>query len=222
VPLASESLVSFSRLYEEVTLKADSNLNTGAVDSAYLAFKRAVEGKASNAYRLRQWSAFIRIRDGFKCVVCNSEYALSAHHICRKCFLPGAQFLTGNGITLCIVCHRHVHAKFNGKPDLNRPMDEQGGEKIDVMCDLYGDLHRDASRRGLLCEAYYFLHDGLLSTFKRLQGFQRDTQFPGCSLEQAILIWSQPPLPMRNAILLANSLAPSFEPLSAGVTIRKL
>lgn len=99
-------------------------------------------------------------------------------------------------------------------------MDAQGGEKIETLCALFGELRYDAEERGLLCDEYYFLSRSVLSKFKMLQGFDPLTEFPGCRLEQAHLIWLQTPQRMRNAILEANGFAPSYEPILFGVTIR--
>jgi len=113
--------------------------------------------------------------------------------VCRKSFLPEAKFQTGNGITLCRDCHREVHGGFNGRRDLQQPMDAQGGEKIDMMERLYGALCEDARERGIMRDDLYFVGDTVLARFKMFQGFDPWTPFPGCRIEQAHLIWRQCP-----------------------------
>ncbi|HEJ8099794.1 TPA: HNH endonuclease [Serratia marcescens] len=180
----------------------------------------SIDNQRANKTCLRRWSEFIRFRDGYRCVVCHSMSRVSAHHICRKSFLEEAKFYTGNGITLCIDCHKVAHKGFNGKADYNQPMDAQGGEKIEIMLELYGELINDAYERGLLCDEYYFLSDLVLCKFKLLQGYDPFSSFPGTQLEQAYLIWRQCPLPMRNAILEANGFSATTDYLLPGMTIR--
>lgn len=137
---------------------------------------------------LRRWSKFIRERDGHRCVDCHSRQHLSAHHISRKSLLAEAQFQTGNGITLCLACHREVHQGFNARSDLSLPVDAQGGEKLALMERLYSILTDDAVERCLMREEFYFLSDELLASFKRMQGYDPTTYFPGSRIEQAYLI----------------------------------
>jgi hypothetical protein len=114
------------------------------MENALARLNAALSGKQSHRRRLQLWSWFIRVRDGHRCVECAATKKLAAHHICRKSLLPGAQFQTGNGITLCDECHREAHRHFNGRADLDLPMDAQGGEKLDLMERLYGALLGDA------------------------------------------------------------------------------
>ena len=82
---------------------------------------------------------------------------------------------TGNGITLCSICHREMHQGFNARPDLSAPVDAQGGEKLAAMERLYSILTDDAVERGLMREDFYFLSDELLASFKRMQGYDPTT-----------------------------------------------
>ena|ERR1700674_2093302 len=118
---------------------------------------------------LRRWSEFVRERDGHRCVDCHSRKSLAAHHICRKSFLGEAQFQTGNGISLCNTCHKEMHQGFNGRPDLDLPVDAQNGEKLYRMERLYSILTDDAVERSLRREEFYFLSDEVLTCFKRMQ-----------------------------------------------------
>jgi hypothetical protein len=165
---------------------------------------------------LRRWSQFIRERDGHRCVDCHSRRHLSAHHICRKSFLAEAQFLTGNGITLCRSCHKETHRGFNARPDLSFPVDAQGGEKLASMERLYSILTDDGVERGLMREEFYFLSDEVLACFKRMQGYDPETYFPGSHIEQAYLILAECELGMRRAIAEANGMPMTDLPLLPG------
>jgi hypothetical protein len=195
------------------------NVSVAYVREAAVRLSRAIERNSSVVTCLRHWSALVRIRDGNRCVVCKATRKLSSHHICRKSFLRMAQLESGNGITLCIDCHKEVHEGFNGRADLQEPMDAQGGEKIEIMTGLFGSLVDDARERNLLCDEFYYLSDPVLATFKLFQGFEPDTEFRGCALEQARLIWQQTPLHTRNAVLAANGFPVSDKPFLSGMTL---
>jgi hypothetical protein len=180
----------------------------------------SLTGRGSLQTLLRSWSEYIRLRDGYRCVACNAKRGrLSAHHICRKTFLPQAQFNTGNGITLCPACHGDAHRGFNGRPDISQPMDAEGGEKIETLSWLYGVLERHARASGQLSDEFYFLSDSTLAIFRRLQGYEETADFPGCRLEQANFIWRVCPLNTLNAVLRANGMPERTEPLLPGITI---
>lgn len=165
---------------------------------------------------LRLWGEFLRERDGHRCVDCHSRSNLSAHHICRKSFVAEAQFLTGNGITLCSTSHRDLHCGFNARPDLELPVDAQGGEKLPSMERLYSILTDDAVERGLMREEFYFLSDELLASFKMMQGYSPGTYFPGSRIEQAYLILAEAELATRRAIAEANGMPMTDQPLLPG------
>lgn len=165
---------------------------------------------------LRRWSEFIRERDGHRCVDCHSRRRLSAHHIGRKALLAEAQFQTGNGITLCSACHKEVHQGFNARPDLSLPVDAQGGEKLASMERLYSILTDDAVERGLMREEFYFLSEDVLECFRRMQGYDPETYFPGSRIEQAYLILAECELSVRFAIAAANGVLMNDQPLLPG------
>ncbi|MDP3543711.1 MAG: hypothetical protein Q8T11_14680 [Elusimicrobiota bacterium] len=155
---------------------------------------------------LANWSRLIRARDANRCVLCEGRTKLSAHHICRKSFLPQAQFQTGNGITLCQACHKGIHQGFNQAPDMSLPMDSEGGEKIDTMVSLFGALAIDAHRRNLIDDDLYYLSDAVLSTFKQFQEMHPQAVIPGFRIEQAFQIWRLCSISMFNAVLVANDI----------------
>ncbi len=106
-------------------------------DEALFKLNRSIMNERKVSTCLSLWSKFIRHRDGQKCVKCGKKERILGHHIIRKSFLPEAQLMTGNGITLCSDCHKYMHEKFNRKPDISKPMDAQGGEKIEVITALF-------------------------------------------------------------------------------------
>lgn len=161
----------------------------------------AVNKKRSNTYCLGLWSKFIRERDGHRCVICKSKKKLSAHHIIRKSFWKHLRFQTGNGITLCHICHKDPHAGFNGRPDLGQPMDAQGGEKIDLFTGYLGALVIDSQERGLYGEYLYYFSNSALEAFKKIQGIPEAATFEGRRIDQAYQIWNQTPRGMLEAIM---------------------
>lgn len=150
---------------------------------------------------LNNWSMFIRCRDNNSCVICDSGERVSAHHIVRKSLIPQAQFLPGNGISLCRNCHKEVHKGFNGKPNVSIPMDTQGGEKIEVLAYLFGVLRESSIDRE---PKYYDLSPDVLSMFKEFQGYDIREKFTGNDACKAYLIWQGAPRQVVNAVLHAS------------------
>lgn len=177
--------------------------NINKIEIALDRLQTAVSNGRSKDHSLQLWSLFIRLRDGNRCLVCRSRKELFAHHIVRKSFLVEARFQTGNGITLCKVCHRQPHEAFNRWPNLDLPMDAEGGENIDLMTEFFGRLLADAKRRNLLRDDFYFLSDEVLARFKLAQSFEPDYNFPGTRLEQAFIIWNQCPQNTLTAVIRA-------------------
>lgn len=167
------------------------------------AFVAGLNAGASDKGLLRRWSAVIRSRDDYRCVLCGDVERTAAHHICRKSFLAEARLLTGNGITLCGACHREVHAGFNGRPDLFEPMDAQGGEKIETLAYLYAEL-AEHQRRSTLPATYFFLSASVLAKFKMFQTYEFYDSFEGPPVAQAAAIWRGAPVSMMVALIRAN------------------
>lgn len=189
-------------------MKRLPSLHIATIQAALQALERAVHKGRSLPYCLRAWSRFIRLRDGGRCVVCKGRRGLSAHHIIRKSFMEEGRLQTGNGITLCSCCHREPHAAFNRRPNLDLPMDAEGGEDIELLWSYFCLLIEDAKRRSLLRDDFYYFTDQLLAKFKLFQSLDYDLVFPGTRLEQAALIWRQTPRCTMNAILEANGFPP--------------
>lgn len=165
----------------------------------------SVQEKRAKSTRLKNWSRFIRLRDGDKCAACLKPGKVAAHHIIRKSFLPHAQFLPGNGISLCYYCHSVVHQGFNGRQDLHLPMDSQGGEKIETMASLFNLLSKSSQGKN---PQFYELSEEVLAQFKRFQGYDASTQFKGNDAEQAYKIWRSCPRQLRDTLLSANGFSP--------------
>jgi len=182
-------------LSSELALKLDLRLTR---------LENAISSRRSNATCLRYWSSFIRARDEYRCVICDSQDGVVAHHVCRRAFLIQAQFQTGNGATLCRDCHREAHIGFNGAPDFFQPMDAEGGEKLDAMAELYRALSRDFLAKWRSREDYYFLSDFVLETFKVFQGYDPDKPIVGTRIQQAWWIWDGPSAYVVAALVRAN------------------
>ena len=190
--------------------------NIEALSTKLRMLQAALANGASPKQRLHRWSEFIRERDGHRCVDCHATRGLSAHHICRKSLLPVAQFETGNGITLCGACHRAVHEGFNQRPDLEQPIDAQGGEKLEKMERLFSILTDDAVERALTVPDFYHLSADVLATLKQIQGYDRRTEFPGAPIEQAYLILAECEYGLRHSALRAESAPMPDRPLLPG------
>lgn len=109
-----------------------------------------------------------------------------------------------------------MHCGFNARPNLMMPVDAQGGEKLALMERLYSILTDDAVERHLTYERFYYLSDQLLNSFKRMQGFDPVTQFPGGRVEQAYLILAECEVGTRRAMAEASGVPFVGEPLLPG------
>lgn len=66
-------------------------------------------GKRKNGFLNQAWAAMVKARDG-KCTSCGSMYDLHAHHILSYKKHPELRLDVNNGVTLCALCHRDIHA----------------------------------------------------------------------------------------------------------------
>lgn len=96
------------------------------------------------------------------------------------------------------------------------PVDAQGGEKLALMERLFSILTDDAVERSLTCEKFYYLGDQLLNSFKRMQGFDPATHFPGARVEQAYLILAECELGTRKAMAEESGVRFIGDPLLPG------
>src|SRR3546814_19339261 len=81
---------------------------------------------------------------------------------------------------------------------------------------LYSILTDDAVERGLMRDDFYFLSDELLASFKRMQGYDPATYFPGSRIEQAYLILAEGELGMRRAMAEPDGVPMANQPLLPG------
>lgn len=147
-----------------------TNSDLSIIRQRKLAVSAAVQKQCSAKWILRQWSRFIKERDSYRCVCCESEKDIQAHHVVRKTLYPWGAVETGNGITLCRECHRRVHEKSNGRADLSAPLGEADDQ--DEWSFLFGLLLDDAKRRGLDQNEFYFIEDHMLNFFVSVQGYE--------------------------------------------------
>jgi hypothetical protein len=130
----------------------------------------AMDNGCSGRWLLRQWSQFIRTRDGFRCLCCGTNEGIQAHHVIRKTLFPWSALDPGNGVTLCRLCHSRVHAQFNGRPDMSLPLGAEQGDDQDEWAFLFGLLREDSGRRSLSEDEFYSLGDPVLDFSRRCQG----------------------------------------------------
>jgi hypothetical protein len=136
------------------------------------ALRAAIGRGCSDKWLLRLWSRFIKARDGFRCLCCESTEQIQAHHIIRKTLYPWSALDLGNGITLCRACHKRVHAEFNRRPDVSLPLGAEQGDDQDEWAFLFGSLVDDAQSRGLPENEFYFLSDCVLEFSFKCQGYK--------------------------------------------------
>lgn len=132
----------------------------------------AIERRRSSKWLLRLWSRFIKTRDAFRCLCCDSREGIQAHHIIRRTRYPLGALELGNGVTLCPECHKRVHAEFNGRPNLLLPIGIEQGDDVDEWSFLFGILYDDAIRRGVPEDEFYHLGDQILEYSMSYQGYR--------------------------------------------------
>jgi hypothetical protein len=79
---------------------------------------------------------------------------------------------------------------------------------------LYSILTDDAVERGMMRDELYHLSDEVLNLFKRMQGYDPTTHFPGSRIEQAYLILAEIELGIRRAM--ADGVPMTDQPLLPG------
>lgn len=169
---------------------------------------KAIHNRKSDKWCLRLWSRLIKTRDRYKCVVCSSTHGVQAHHIFRRSFYPYGWFQPGNGISLCVTCHRIPHEKFNRSPDLNLPVDAQGGDDLNNAFYYLDSLLNDANNKKLNHNDFYYIDEHMLLFFMQLQGCEHMADLLGShkfsTLEIAHEIWRQSPPNMIRELVKAN------------------
>lgn len=54
------------------------------VAARYTQLQKSLSRSSGVAHRLRCWSRFIRARDNYRCVLCESRNGLAAYHVVRR------------------------------------------------------------------------------------------------------------------------------------------
>jgi transcription elongation factor Elf1 len=62
--------------------------------------------------RVKAWTQYIKMKDGFECQKCHSNKNLQAHHCIPYSISPELAYDSNNGITLCKSCHSEFHNKY--------------------------------------------------------------------------------------------------------------
>lgn len=153
-------------------MKTEFDLGLEAIRRRKLALDAALKKDRSNKWVLRLWSRFVKTRDLYRCLCCDSTDRIQAHHVIRKTLYPLSAFETGNGITLCLGCHRRIHAEFNRRPNLSLPLGAEQGDDQDEWAFLFGLLRDDAIERGLDEDEFYYFGDHMLEFSVRCQGYK--------------------------------------------------
>lgn len=68
----------------------------------------------------KSWGYFVKKRDDYACVLCNSTENVEAHHIERWVDSPWKRKIMENGISLCKKCHLSIHNNKGEKPSLEK------------------------------------------------------------------------------------------------------
>lgn len=70
-------------------------------------------GKRRNLVGLQEWTQLVYSRDNYKCTICKQEGGkLNAHHLDGWNSHPEKRLDPGNGVTLCVRCHKAFHRQF--------------------------------------------------------------------------------------------------------------
>lgn len=93
-----------------------SQLNAYGPDGAGVycssACRKAARPRKRNGARSADlaWRKAVKERDGHRCRRCGATEALHAHHVQPRGPSPHLRHDIDNGVTLCRLCHSHVHA----------------------------------------------------------------------------------------------------------------
>lgn len=135
-----------------------------------IALVKAITNGCSEKWILRLWSRFIKARDQNSCLSCGSSERIQAHHIIRRTLYPWGAFETGNGITLCLECHKEIHKKSNTRVDFSQLIGE--GDDQDIWAQLFRQLWESAISQQFDGNEFYSIEDHMLKFFFRLQGYE--------------------------------------------------
>lgn len=106
VSIAAKKYHSIKRLNGEYTLT-----------EAELRAKRAEP-------KIVKWSKDVKIRDNFKCILCDSNKNLNSHHLMSFTSFPELSSDLDNGVCLCKKCHKEFHSKYGIKRNTKEQFEE--------------------------------------------------------------------------------------------------
>lgn len=69
--------------------------------------------KSNEAYR--KWAQLIVSKDNYKCIKCNSNKKLEAHHLDGWHWCKEKRYDINNGVSLCAKCHKNFHSIYGFK-----------------------------------------------------------------------------------------------------------
>lgn len=72
-------------------------------------YDRQEIGRYEEGYK--SWSRAVKARDQFKCTICEAKRGLVSHHLDGYDVAPEKRTDLGNGVTLCLPCHKAFHGK---------------------------------------------------------------------------------------------------------------
>lgn len=196
-----------------VWLKGVMKIILDRLDSMLQNLDSSVQKNDNSSKSLSIWAAFVKYRDGYKCLRCGNKKQLESHHIFRKCFMPEAMFDPGNGITLCKLCHREMHRVFNRRPSSSNFMNAEGGDDADIITENLYILLKEAKINEIDLDKYYGFSEEVLIKSEHFQGVELARIPDGSRIEQMFYIWRQCPPKLFRSVAERNgvSIEPPFD-----------
>ena len=77
----------------------------------------SLQNKARQTLEYKDWRKAIYEYDNYRCVVCDTNEDLHAHHVLSFADYPELRYDTDNGVTLCRSCHSDYHGRY--LPDIS-------------------------------------------------------------------------------------------------------
>jgi len=90
----------------------DYGISTPERDRSGKTYKSKEQKRKRHSRVGQDWRAAVSRRDGGVCVLCGSTKKLQAHHLQSWARYPAFRYVLSNGVTLCEVCHKAIHAKY--------------------------------------------------------------------------------------------------------------
>lgn len=84
--------------------------------------EQRIQDRRSHDYKV--WVRAVKVRDGYKCILCGYNKLCVAHHLNSYMAHPKERFDVDNGITLCIPCHNRFHKQFGNKMNTRLQFEE--------------------------------------------------------------------------------------------------